>query len=477
MSEPLEKDDIQGLLAWGYGHLPSAAWHLLKVTDPAKASRWLAATTDLVTTADGDSPTDAAVNIAVTPTGITAFAGKALGKRLVSGFSTEFRAGMTDEHRRRLLGDEGETRDPSQWVWGKPGEQIDVIVLLYATTDAKLAALERKVLGSEASIGVSPVRKLATNWLGEREHFGFHDGISQPAIAGLRPGRPEDTIAAGEFILGYENEYGKRTDRPLVAPKDDPNGLLPTAAENPELADLGRNGSYLVVRHLSQDVPGFWQFADEASRHNGGRSPGTRDQAREALAARIVGRWPSGAPLTLAPDQDDPEHRSENDFGYHGDDAEGLKCPVGAHVRRANPRDSLDPRPGTADSIAINKRHRLLRRGRTYGEAITPAQALAARSNGGGDADERGLLFACLCGNLARQFEFVQHTWVNNPKFAGLYEDPDPLLGPEGGTLTIQARPVRRRVTSLPEFVSVRGGAYFFLPGVRALRYLAAQGG
>ncbi len=472
MSETLDKDDIQGLVAWGYGHLPSAAWHLLRVTDRRRAARWLQATTDLVTTADGDSPTDVAVNVALTPSGLRRLG---LPDDAMAGFSPEFRGGMTTEHRQRVLGDEGD-RAPSNWTWGgTDNEGVDLIVLLYATTDAALSQLAGKVLGDEASIGVSPVRVLETKWLGDREHFGFHDGISQPAIAGLRPGRPEDTIAAGEFILGYANEYGKRTDRPLLPPEADPDGLLPPAAENAQLADLGRNGSYLVVRQLGQDVPGFWRFADAASRHNGGRSSGSPEQAREALAARIVGRWPSGAPLTLAPEGDDAKLSSENDFGYHEGDAEGLKCPVGAHVRRANPRDSLEPRPGTGDSIAVNKRHRLLRRGRTYGERITPEQALVTGTNEGDDP--RGLLFACLCGNLARQFEFVQHTWINNPKFAGLYDDPDPLIGPAGGTLTIQAKPVRRRVTSLPEFVSVHGGGYFFLPGVRALRYLAALGG
>lgn len=466
-NEPLDKDDIQGLVAWGYGHLTSAAWHLLKVTDRHKAAQWLETTADLVTTADGESPKEVAVNVALTPSGLTA-----LGLPTLDGFSPEFRGGMATEHRQRVLGDLDE-RAPSNWSWGgTQNETVDLIVLLYAASDAKLAALTKKVLGSSASIGIAPVKTLETKWLGDREHFGFHDGISQPAIAGLRPGRPEDTIAPGEFLLGYENEYGKRTDRPLLEKSADPAGVLPPAAENAELADLGRNGSYLVVRQLGQDVPGFWRFADAASRHNGGRSAGSPDEAREALAARIVGRWPSGAPLTLSPDGDDPKLSDENDFGYHEADADGLRCPIGAHVRRANPRDSLEPRPGTSDSIAVNKRHRLLRRGRTYGEGISPEQALTTGTSETGDP--RGLMFACLCGNLARQFEFVQHTWVNNPKFAGLYEDPDPLLGPAGGTLTIQARPIRRRVTSLPEFVSVHGGGYFFLPGVRALRYLAA---
>jgi deferrochelatase/peroxidase EfeB len=143
-------------------------------------------------------------------------------------------------------------------------------------------------------------------------------------------------------------------------------------------------------------------------------------------------------------------------------------------VRRSNPRDSLDPSPGSAESVAVGKRHRLLRRGRKYGSPLAQAEALAAAS--GPEQDERGLHFICLNANIARQFEFVQHTWINNPRFAGLYDEPDPLVaaaGARGRTFTMPADPVRRRVTGLPSFVSVRGGAYFFLPGLRALRYLA----
>ncbi|MBJ7470854.1 MAG: hypothetical protein JHD16_06105, partial [Solirubrobacteraceae bacterium] len=259
MTETLEGDDIQGLLAWGYGHLPSAAWHLVKITNRRKAAAWLAATTDLVTTAGGESPRETAVNIALTPSGLTKLGLSAEG---LAGFSPEFRGGMTTEHRQRVLGDL-DGRSPEHWIWGgTKTDDPDAIVLLYASTDDALAQLEEQVLGGGASIGIAPVHRLATQWLGDREHFGFRDGIAQPAVAGLRPGRPDDTIAAGEFILGYENEYGRRTDRPLLDPAADPAGLLPPAADDPSRADLGRNGSYLVVRQLGQDVPGFWRFAD-----------------------------------------------------------------------------------------------------------------------------------------------------------------------------------------------------------------------
>jgi Dyp-type peroxidase family len=259
-------------------------------------------------------------------------------------------------------------------------------------------------------------------------------------------------VKDGEFVLGYENEHGRLTDEPL----------LEAAGE------IGRNGTYLVFRQLRQDVTGFWQFLDSV----------TPDaEARDRLAAKMVGRWPGGASLTLSPDRDDPALAEENDFGYHEGDAEGARCPIGSHVRRTNPRDSLDPRPGTDRSWAINKRHRILRRGREYGQLLTPAEALRATPQE--EERERGLHFICLNANIARQFEFVQHTWANNPKFAGLYDDADPLMGPSkpfGGTFTVEATGLRSRWTEVPRFISVKGGAYFFLPGLRALQTLAGRG-
>ena len=151
---------------------------------------------------------------------------------------------------------------------------------------------------------------------------------------------------------------------------------------------------------------------------------------------------------------------------------------MGSHIRRTNPRDSLGPDPGSAKSIAVNKRHQLLRRGRIFGVPVAASMDPDEIMNGD-PAGERGLYFICLNANISRQFEFVQHSWSNNPKFAGLYSDPDPLTGTRHSTaepdaFTIPADPVRQRVTGLPEFVTVRGGGYFFLPGIRAIRYLAA---
>ena len=465
-----ERDDIQGLVASGYGHLPHAAYLLFAIDEPVAAGDWLARLVDAVTTARARVERRA-VGVALTATGLAAIG---VPERVRDGFALEFTTGMTDDaHRRRILGDVGPSA-PEGWVWGGPDSRaIDVLLLLFGESEGELEALTEQQL--EDVHGAKLVRRLGASTT-TFDHFGFRDAISQPFIAGLRSGPPAQTIQTGEFLLGYPNEYHQYTDRPLIDAREDPSELLPDDAAGSGLRDLGRNGTYLVFRHLSQDVPGFWQWVDKSVTGNGNGTAdrGAREQARTALASKIVGRWPGGAPLTLSPDRDDPELATAADFGYFRQDRDGLRCPIGAHVRRSHPRDSLDPNPGTADSIKIDKHHRLLRRGRKYGSVLSPEAALATAPGGG---DERGLHFICLCASIERQFEFVQHTWVNSPKFDGLYEDPDPLLWGGSRTFTVQAAPVRKRYLDLPPFIQTRGGGYFFLPGARALRYLASVAG
>ena len=330
--------------------------------------------------------------------------------------------------------------------------------------------------------GLHELACLETTDIGRGEHFGFRDGLSQPAMSGVgAKAPPMHTVAPGEFLLGYLNEHGQYSRSPLVPAAADPGGLLPErhsgdhAASGPSAAgledahDFGRSGSYLVLRTLDQDVGGFWRFMDTATLTPQGEPD---EAARTALAARMVGRWPSGAPLTRAPETDQPDLAEDNDFGYQAEDPHGLGCPIGAHVRRTNPRDSLPPKPGTPDSIDVGKRHRLIRRGRPYGPPVSLEAALEDTAPPG----HRGLHFVALCADIARQFEFISHTWVMSPSFAGLLDDADPLLSGHTGrgtSFTVQGTPVRTRVTEVPAFVTVRGGAYFFLPGARALRYLA----
>jgi len=428
-STKLDLHDIQGLVARGYGSLPVACYLLFAVADrraaQAQVGRWAEAVANA-----GSGHREAATHVAFTATGLAALG---LPEDSLAGFSAEFLGGMAAPHRARQLGDVDEA-DPARWQWGGPANpQVDGVVLLYARDEQELAERERSAAGALTGNGLRLVKRLGTERLTDREPFGFRDGIAQPAVAGLGSAGNGQAVAAGEFVLGYRNGYGQLTDAPALA----------------------RNGTYLVFRQLEQDVDGFWRYVEDATRRPDGS---VDDDRREQLAAKMVGRWRSGAPLVLAPDHDDPARAADNAFGYHDTDPTGLACPLGAHIRRANPRDSLDPDPGTAKSLAVNDRHRLLRRGRAYGP------------------EPRGLHFICLSANIARQFEFVQHTWLDNPNFRGRYDDTDPLVGsrlPYGDTFTEPAAPVRRRHVGLPRFVLPRGGGYFFLPGISALRSLA----
>jgi len=442
----LDLADVQGLVARGYGDLKAASFLLLGLEEGPAATRWLSAVVDSVTSGDG-RPGARAVNLAFTSSGLLRLG---LAADVLRQFSDEFVYGMTTEHRRRLLGDVGESA-PEHWDWGGPtSDSIDGVLLLYARDEAELERLREEQARLLASAHVRVIRELGTSDLDGFEPFGFRDGISQPLMEGLsKTGPASQTVRAGEFVLGYVNEHGHYTDEPLLE----------------AAGGVGRNGTYLVFRQLEQDVRGFWRFLDGVT-----GDPAARDR----LGAKMVGRWKSGAPLALSPDRDDPNLAERNDFGYFHEDPDGARCPIGAHIRRTNPRDSLDPGPGTDKSLAINRRHRILRRGREYGPGLTAEQALTESL---ASEEARGLHFICVNANIARQFEFVQDTWLNNPKFAGLYDDSDPLVGqsePYGGTFTIPSQTVRARVNGMPRFVRVRGGAYFFLPGLSALRRLAS---
>ena len=235
-----------------------------------------------------------------------------------------------------------------------------------------------------------------------------------------------------------------------------------------DLGDLGQNGSYLAYRKLQQDVAAFWQFMSQEA-----ASDGVPDIARTVwLASKCVGRWPSGAPLVLAPDADDPALGDRDDFFYAGD-ADGLACPLGAHIRRSNPRDGLKPYPAP-QSLSMTEAHRLLRRGRVYGaplfdssllQHLSTAQARDMLLSLKDDGRARGIQFLCVNASLKSQFEFVQQTWCNNVHFGGLNDNPDPLLGDRRpaderpGRMTIQREGGSLRTRPLPRFVTVKAGA------------------
>jgi len=487
-----ETHDIQALVKAGFSSLTEAAFLLCQVKDAAAAKAVLA---DLPVTsvADLHARQGRVIQVATSAEGLSALG---MTPTMMAGFAPEFAAGLAgDPARSRRLGDVGASA-PETWAWGYPAAP-HVLVMLYAAP-GDLGAL-RNTVETPAFRAAFDVAVLDSSDMAGREPFGFMDGVSQPALdwQGARtPGGADDLdygnlISAGEFLLGYANEYGHVTPRPLVDAAQDPRELLPSAPDAPGQKDLGRNGSYLVFRRLRQDVRGFWRFAAREAGQAGAK----------ALAEAMVGRRTTGEPLAPAetgaipgvgPAADDLRL---NRFTFSGD-PDGLACPFGAHIRRANPRTADMPggRQGAIgvalrmlgwgdsqpsdDIIAASRFHRILRRGREYGAFTDPDAVIA-----GGAAAPAGLNFLCLNANLARQFEFIQNAWMMNAKFGGLTGEQDPLLGNRqplpasqatAGFSQPTARGPAKRTEDLPQFVTVEGGGYFFLPGLAALRFIAA---
>jgi deferrochelatase/peroxidase EfeB len=489
----VELDDIQGLVRFAYKRLTQACFLLLRVRDPEAARAWLAQApvTSAVTQRPGPRT---AMQIALTSEGLRALG---VAGEIIDGFSFEFVAGMSgDSNRSRRLGDIADS-DPVRWEWGAVPRIPHVLVLLYSAP-GQLDGL-RGAVQAQCAAGFDLLAGLATSDMDGIEPFGFVDGISQPQVdwSRQRAARDQDWLdytnlsCLGEYLLGYPNEYGGYTDRPLLDADAAGAALLPRAEDAPDKLDLGRNGSYLVLRQLRQDVVGFWQFLD--------RQAGGDAAMRQRWAEAMVGRTMDGEPLVARPETSSSigvaSTSKMNDFDFRTD-PEGFRCPLGAHIRRVNPRNADlppgDPGLGARlarmlgfdsaalenDLVASTRFHRLLRRGREYGAQMPVAQAVAGTASGA----DAGLHFICLGTNIARQFEFVQSAWAMGTKFDGLRGEADALLGHRqrnaDGTKTDEfslphANGPDRRLCGLPRFVNVLGGAYFFLPGIRALRYLA----
>ena len=455
----LETHDIQGLLFSGYKKHPSAMYLFFSISETAPAKAWLHAVTPLVTSGGQDGKfarnANSSLNIAFTYKGMAKLG---LSEATLATFSRPFVEGMAQENRARLLG-----HSPDQWTWGQPKHRIHLLLMLFANDSTVLNGLVATERCRASTLGLQELFVIESANLQGKEHFGFEDGIAQPDIAEYRPKKhksngPGNIIKAGEFILGYENEYGQKTNSPGLrcSPDRDPESDLVDG-------DLGRNGTYLVLQQLAQDVAGFWKMLEEQCR----RTDNSPDRVKEkTLGAKMVGRWRDGTPMALSPNHDGCDRNTHNDFGYFQEDRYGYGCPLGAHIRRANPRDALLDNP--EDSVAVAKRHRLLRRGRPYGPPPEDPYK--------DDGKERGLIFVALNANIERQFEFVQAAWISSPNFAGLYDEADPILGgrtKKPGVFTIPNRPIRKRRHNILSNVTVKGGAYFFLPSLRALKYLS----
>ncbi len=477
----LDFEDIQGYIISGYGHKLYSRFLFCEIVDVPKAQSWMRKVIPEVTTArqrqTGEPKPEVGVNLTLTAGGLRRLG---LDRNCLGSFPREFSGGaeyhgeanpMATGPSSQLLGDYGDSA-PQHWEFGGPNTPpVHLMLLLFSSTQEALEEMTERIGQPDSDNGLREVFRQDSNRLGGREAFGFHDGISQPGIAGshiaAKPG--QDLVKAGEFIMGYTNEYDMVSPPPTVDATDDPEGLLPEVTNSSSHHDLGRNGTYLSIRKLYQDVDSFWDFCAESTKNADGTP---NDERKTWLASKMIGRWPSGAPMALTSDKDDPalgqDPNRNNDFLY-SDDPKGLKCPMGSHLRRGNPRDDLPP-DSPKKSVEVTKRHRIIRRGRPFNN---------------GQGKEQGLMFMAINADIQRQFQFVQQTWINSPKFGHMYDNKDPILSdPElldpipGGSgksvMTIPSEPVRLRVHGLKRFVMVKGGGYYFMPSMRALNFLAS---
>ena len=520
----MESSEIQSLVFGGLGFLPFGVCLLYRLSDSQhEAQAFIKKVTPHVAFNDGRRlQSDAVISIGVGP---DALAKLGLPADCLKGFPAAYLGGMPA--RARIVGDVDENA-PDKWSWGAD-ELLDLTILIYGTSSEAVRNLDAKIQAWAAShqakeryrIDLVKVEEAGT----KTEPFGFVDGISQPLIRGtyksLRKPDSIHIVEPGEFLLGYPDNRGLIPPGPTLSPLLDPHNRLPIAADEHDFAtnivnaprEIGRNGTFLVIRQLAQDVEGFRAYCrEEAARLHKRLAPPYRID-EEFIGAKLVGRWKDGSSLvrhpykpkgeevsgeerlralhhhapselksdakhapiaektvsrpTTNPKEGSPiegaarsSRADDNDFLFGEEDPEALRCPYGAHIRRANPRDSFDP--GSKEQIDISNRHRLLRVGRFYEPKY---------------GEKPGLLFMCLNGNIERQFEFIQQSWLDSPSFHGLSGEQDPLVGGDksctGFVIPTRDGPVRLK--PLKRFVTTLGGGYFFLPGKRLLQFLGGD--
>ncbi|WEF32564.1 Dyp-type peroxidase [Pseudoduganella chitinolytica] len=435
----LELDDIQATVLFDRPD-PYFGTHVLLRFDTAAGGRALLArlAPHVRSAADARDNTGAWIAVALSHAGLQALE---LDPAVLESFPAPFRAGMAARADR--LQDVGPNA-PEGWEAPYGSGQLHLAVSIFAPDEVSWrAAMDT---AREQFAGLQGVTLLGSHDFGaqpdSRNPFGYRDNIGNPAVEGSTAptwpgqGRP---VKAGEFILGYPGEAG-----------------VPLAQPGPEEASIGRNGTYVVLRKYHADIAAFNRFL----REHGGDADG-----QELLAAKLVGRWRSGAPLALAPDRDDPalgaDRQRNNDFTY-AQDQEGLQVPHGCHMRRMNPRDSK-----LAILTDVNL-HRLIRRSTTFGPPYDPDLLED-------DGAERGLFFIGLSAKAHETMEFMQQEWINHGNFIDLADERDPIVGqqPDGAIFTVPERPVRRRIHGIQSFCTLRGGEYLFMPGLEALRRLA----
>lgn len=377
---------------------------------------------------------------------------------VLATFPAEFQQGMAA--RATILGDNGRNA-PETWEvpFGNPELHMWLMVQANDPNTMGIRAGELRSLARQNGATLLEVENgaaLGPAYAPAKEHFGFNDNLGQPGVEGV--GQPiypgQGTLAAdgtwkplpaGCFLLGYPNGYGQVEDRPA-------------------LSELRTNGTYMVFRKLEQHVAAFRSYVRETAK--------LLALDEELCAAKFVGRWQSGTPLELSPDHDDPSIAADpskvNAFTY---EADGINAPHFSHLRRANPRNSLGER-----SVVDMTNHRIIRRSIPYGPFLADGAP--------DDGVPRGLYFRAFNASILDQFEMIQSTWINAAnEMHGLSSDRDPWVGTVepvgpadrqlGASFTIPLAgggcPTRY---NLPYFVTVKGGEYFFVPGIAALRWL-----
>jgi Dyp-type peroxidase family len=480
----LESNDIQSIVFGGLGFMRFGTCLLFQLSGNRGAAHdWLRQLLPDVAFNDGHRlQRDAVIIAAFGPHALTKLN---LPDACVTQFPAAYLDGMAAPDRARILGDVGDNA-PGKWRWGR--EAPDVALLVYGTSPEAVAQLRDRITEKAVQHGHAHLDRIDFKEIPENkkteEPFGFLDGVSQPVIRGtaraLRRHDPIHVVEAGEFVLGYPDNRGNHPPGPRLSPLLDPNNRLPIAAAGDDFAanivdqprDIGRNGTFLVIRQLEQNVAAFNAYCEQEAARLKDRLLPPYEVTADFIAAKLIGRWKDGSSLARYPYRsrtDEANARAmshaqsaagDNDFLFGSEDPEALRCPFGAHIRRANPRDSFNP--GSPEQLAISNRHRMLRVGRPY-------QAQAGQNP--------GLLFMCLNGDIERQFEFIQQTWLASPSFHGLSGEQDPIVGDGIGAtgFTIPRRDGPMRLKPLPRFVTTLGGGYFFVPGKRLLSFLAGD--
>ena len=520
----LETMEIQSLVFGGLGFMPHGAcllYRLPEATDQARA--FMKAINAHIAFGDGRKLRRQAVLTVALGSGALRKLG--LPDDCVRGFPAAFLEGMSSENRARILGDV-DGRAPDQWKWGDSA--YDLALLAYGRSETAIGRLEAVVAARAAENGLAASHRipLVTTRKPAIEPFGFVDGVSQPIIRGsyqsYRNNDPIHLVEPGEFIIGYPDNRDNFPPEPELSPLADPQNVLPVADRSRDFGNtivespraIARNGTYLVIRQLEQDVTAFWDYCWSEYRRLEDRLPPPYDVRPDYIAAKLIGRWRDGSSLVRNPyypfpreqkeraerrdrretaegftetsaitatgetvgsetarpetrpeagqaiaPPTEPSHKGDNDFLFGIEDPEALRCPYGAHIRRANPRNSLAP--GSMEQVSISNRHRIYRVGRLYEPE---------------EGDNPGLLFMCLNGDIERQFEFIQQTWLVSPAFHGLVGEQDPLnsnAGPDSTGYVVPSHDGPVRLKPLPTFVKTLGGGYFFMPGRAMLSYLS----